>query len=298
MWRWIKGRFPPLERFNQMVWAIIGAGVVGIAGILLIAGLVSAISSLFDSHRRGLPVAMVEGDAADDASKQPAHYDICMPIDVRDSPYQLIRVVSDQFTVRKALARPRLDKYAPSSYEAAPMSNACSIYGSSKQTGVVNVIVRQAGDNSMKLLLKENAQIMELEYPAQPGRHDDDEDTSFPPVGTLYWEIAFADTNHDGVIDEQDDTGAYLSGADGTHMVRVTPEHSRVLDKTYNRSRKVLLLRILRDTNHDNTLDESDKPSLIEVDVAARKMTREVLDAQMLSGMMRQAEPRQGAQVK
>lgn len=52
------------------------------------------------------------------------------------------------------------------------------------------------------------------------------------------------------------------------------------------------MLRVLRDTNHDKALDDEDKASLIEVSVAKRKMTQEVLDPAMLAKMMREAEPK------
>ena len=297
MLRWILSKFSRVERFNQIVWAIIGAGIIAMVAILLIAGLVAVISSMISSGRGGLPVAMVEGNVPGNAQDEPgnkiSHYDICMPLAVRGSPYQLIRVVSDQFSVRKMAAKGRLNKMASDSYSEAPVYGACSIYGSSKQTGVVNVIIRHAVDNSMHLLFKENAVIRALDYPHPTDKKEYDESPdNFPPVGTLYWEIAFEDSNHDAVFDDKDDFGAYLSSPDGSRLVRITPEHSRVLEKYYDKERKLLLLRILRDTNNDKVLDETDKPSLIEVNVAERKMIREVLDAKMLAGMMRQAEPK------
>jgi len=293
MLRWILSKFSRVERFNQIVWAIIGAGIIAMVAVLLIAGLVAVISSLINSGRGGMPVAMVQGDAPDEPGIKTSHYDICMPLAVGGSPYQLIRVVSDQFAVRKTAAKGRFKKMASDSYSETPVYGACNIYGSSKQTGVVNVIVRHAADNSMHLLLKENAVIRALEYPHPTGKNEyDASQDKFPPVGTLYWEIAFEDSNNDAVFDDMDDFGAYLSSPDGSRLVRITPEHSRVLEKYYDRERKLLLLRILRDTNNDKVLDEADRPSLIEVNVAERKMTREVLDAQALAGMMRQVEPK------
>lgn len=294
MLRWVLSKFSRVERFNQIVWAIIGAGIIAMVAVLLIAGLVVVISSMINSGRGGMPVAMVQENAPDEPGNKPSHYDICMPLAVRGSPYQLIRVVSDQFLVRKTNARGKFKKMASDSYSEEPVYGACSIYGSSKQTGVVNVIVRHAVDNSMHLLLKENAVIKALDYPHPTDKNEYDESPdNFPPVGTLYWEIAFEDSNSDAVFDDEDDFGAYLSSPDGSRLVRITPEHSRVLEKSYDKERKLLLLRILRDTNNDKVLDEADKPSLIEVNVVERKMTREVLDAQTLAGMMRHAEPKQ-----
>lgn len=294
MLRWILSKFSRVERFNQIVWAIIGTGIIAMVVVLLIAGLVVTVSSIINSGRHGMPVAMVEGDAPADSGIKPSHYDICMPLAVRGSPYQLIRVVSDQFLIRKTTAKARLNKMASDSYSEEPVYGACNIYGNSKQTGVVNVIVRHTVDNSVHLLLKENAVIKALEYPHPTDKNEYDPSADkFPPVGSLYWEIAFEDTNSDAVFDDKDDFGAYLSSPDGSRLVRITPEYSRVLEKSYDKERKLLLLRILRDTNNDKVLNEADKPSLIEVNVVERKLIREVLDAQTLAEMMRHAEPKQ-----
>ena len=293
MLRWLRSRFSPVERFNQIVWAIIGAGIVGLAAVLLIGGLVAMISSMANRHGAGLPVAMVEGEATDEPGKKSAQYDICMPLEMRGSSYQLIKVVSDQFVIRNVKSRMKLAKMSGDSYYEAPVIDGCRIYGSSNQTGVVNVILRDPASNSMRLMLKENAQIRVMEYPQPLLKKKLGADAeNFPPDGAIYWEIAFEDTNKDGEFDEKDDVGTYLSDLDGSHMVRITPEDSRVLDRSYDKARNVLLLRILKDSNNDKTLDESDKPALIEVSVAARKITREVLDAQTLTKMLRQSEPK------
>lgn len=286
-------RFPGLERYNQIVWALIGSGIVAVVAVSILIGVVATLYSMFHSDRGGMEVAVIDGDAAQGSGRKSSLYDFCQPLAVHGSPYQLIRVVSDQLAVGKiaAVSKSRQDSF--SSYSESLDYGACGIYGSDRRMGTVNVIVRNADDNSMHLLLKENAVIQSVEYPQPPAKNEygkNEED--FPPAGTLYWEIAFEDGNNDGVIDEKDDLGAYLSDPDGSRLERITPAQSRVLEKSYDRKRNLLMMRILRDTNDDKVLDEKDKPSLIEVDVAKRKMIREVLDSKTLIGMMRQAEPK------
>lgn len=292
--RAILKRLPGVERYNQIVWAIIGSGVVAVVVFSITAGVAAMLYSAYTS-RTGMQVAVVEeGGGAPTGGHSGAHYDFCQPVAVYGSPYQLIRVVSDQLVVRQAaVVSESKRKAAYSSYASEPDYGSCRIHGSERQTGTVNVIVRHAGGDSMRLLLKENAIIQEMEYPQPPDDRDSsDGRVTFPPAGTLYWEIAFGDSNDDKVIDSKDDLGAYLSDADGNNMVRITPEQSRVLEKTYDSKRNMLMLRILRDTNHDKALDDEDKASLIEVSVAKRKMTQEVLDPAMLAKMMREAEPK------
>lgn len=286
----ILNRFPKLERYNQIIWGIIGSGVVAAVAVSILIGLVSMFYSMLHSRGGGMQVAMIEENGTPGSERKSVLYDFCQPLAVHGSSYQLIQVVSDQFAVNKVSDKSRVSKLAYESYSPAPAYGACHIYGSDLQSGTVNVIIRNVDTDSMKLLLKENAVIQSVEYPQPPTGREQEE--MFPPVGTLYWEMSVEDGNGDGVIDTKDDAGAFLSNLDGGKPERITPAPSRVLEKSYDGKRKLLTLRILRDTNQDKVLDEEDKPSLIEVNVAKRKMIREILDSKALTGMMQLAEPR------
>jgi hypothetical protein len=281
-------KLPKLERYNQIVWAVVGTGALLAVTVAVLAVAAMALYSLLKPDRGAVPVELVEGNAPD--APQTARYDFCQPVDVYGSPYQLIRVVSDRFVVRNKPATLRSRKYDSYSSEG-PYSPVCGIYGSARPAAIINVLVRHADSGAMHLLLKENAVIQTLDYPEPPARKTSP-DMSFPPRGALYWEISFEDSNGDNVIDERDDLGAYLSDPDGSHLARLSPAPSRVLEKTYDGKRQRLLLRIVRDTNNDKTLDDQDTPSLIEVNVAQRKIEREVLDSARLAEFMHQAEPK------
>ena len=282
-------KLPKLERYNQIVWAAVGTGVVIIAAVTLLAGLASTLYLLLKSDRDAMPVEVVED--GDGTRRQAALYDFCQPVAVYGAPYRLIRVVSDRLVVRNKAAVLRSRGYSSFSSEA-PSYETCGIYGSDHASAVVNVLVRHARNGAMHLLLKENAVIHTLEYPQSPSNEKyQDTESLFPPPGVLYWEIAFEDSNGDNVIDERDDLGAYLSGPDGRDLERISPTPSRVLEKTYDKKHNMLILRIVRDTNLDKSIDDQDTPSLIEVNVAQRTMSGEVLNAASLAEFMRQAEP-------
>lgn len=285
-------RFPGLERYNQIVLAIIGSGVIAAVAVSALIGLATLLYSMLHSDSGGMEVAVIDENTAQGAERKASLYDFCQPLAVYESPNQLIPVVSDQFAVRKIAAESRLSKMAYESYSPAPTYGACGIHGSDRRSGTVNVIIRNVDDNTVHLLLKENAVIRSMEYPQLPANEYGRSAEAFPPVGTLYWEIAFEDSNNDSVIDEKDDLGAYLSNPDGSQLERITPAQSRVLEKSYDRKRNLLTLRILQDTNSDKELNDADKPSLIEVNVTKRKMVREVLNSRTLTEMMQQAEPK------
>jgi len=222
-----------------------------------------------------------------------AQYDFCQPISVHGSPYQLIRVSSDKFVVRNiAVAEHKMKKelsssdvYSPSRFET------CGYNRKGNPSAVVNVLVRNANTGEMHLALDENAVIYTLEFPTKHIGDDSDSD-DFPPVGMLFWEMAYTDSSGDGVIDEDDDVGAYLSDADGHNLQRITPIPSRVLERTYDKKNNMLLLRILRDTNGDKKIDDKDNASLIESSLTTRTIVREILDKKTLTDLMLNAVPK------
>lgn len=285
-------KIPSLDGYNRVMFAVIGTGVVVMVTIGLVAAAVKVTGSLFGDSR-AMPVAAGNGAVGAD---EPARYDFCLPIQIPESAYQLIRVSSDRLVVHNATFAPKPEKKSYSGvYDYGESSReTCGFRGKDHPTAVVNVLVRNAETGAVHTALAENAVVYTLEYPMERGSDDIDE-KPFPPAGTLFWEIATADTSGDGVIDDDDDLGAYLSDADGRNLKRITPVPSRVLAKQYDKARNALLLNILRDTNGDGKLDDKDQDSLVESDVASRAMLREVLNQETLAGYMRQAEPRRQA---
>ena len=106
----------------------------------------------------------------------------------------------------------------------------------------------------------------------------------------------FTDGNQDWVIDEHDDAGAYLADIDGRNLRRITPANSRVLDKSYDKKRNVLTMRILKDAIGDGSLDAQYDHALIEASVSERKLLGEVLNKGLLREFMNPAEPRRKGQ--
>lgn len=281
---------PTLERYNQMIWAIVGTGLVAAAAAGLLAAAAYLIYIAIKDDPGAVTVDIVDRVGTAGAQPKPARYDFCQPLAVHDSPYQLIQVVSDRLVVRNVATK--LAQSAARGYASeAAIYNGCALHGSADPGAIVNVLVRHADTGEMRLALKENAVVRALEYPRPEQQHPGIWQ-AFPPKGVVYWEIAADDSNGDGVIDDADDIGAFLSDVSASNMVRITPRPSRVLEKTYDKKRNVLLIKILPDTNGDGRLGEDDTPTLIETSVTHRKMLREVLDNQALTKVLSAAEPK------
>lgn len=268
-----------LERYNQVVWAAIGSGTILLTLIAVVSFLVAALWP----DRSGVPVEVVAGDDGDGKGRTAVRHDFCLPIPVPGSPYQLIRVGVDRVVVKGRTVVAQLAS-SGDSYEAR-YTRGCGFYGSSDLETIGNVLVRNVETGAIRPLLAQSALIQAIEYPS--GKTTREERRDFPPAGTLYWEIAFADSNGDGRLDEGDDLGAYLSGPDGRELVRVTPAASRVLEKAYDERRGLLYLKVLREASGDRTLDAGDETALVEVHVARRAMLRTVVERAQLAELLR-----------
>lgn len=284
---------PTLARYNEMVWAVIGTGLLAAAAVGLIGAVAVLIYNATKDDAGTVKIDVIDHVEPSGAQPKAGRYDFCQPIAVHQSPYQLIQVVSDRLVVRNVTAR--VKQAASRDYSAeAGIYQACGLFGSAEPAAVVNVLIRHAETKEIRLALKENAVVRALEYP-QPDPLPAQAWNAFPPKGVLYWEIAADDGNRDGVVDDEDDVGAFLSDLDGNNMARITPTPSRVLEKTYDKQRNVLLLRILPDTNGDGRLSDDDRPALIESSVTHRKVMREVLDHKALSKVVSAAEPKRSS---
>jgi hypothetical protein len=271
-----------LERYNQIVWAAIGSGTILITLVAAVAFVVSVVSELL-SDRSGVPVEVVADGPGGEKARAAVRHDFCLPIPVPGSPYQLIRVGVDRVVVKDRAVVAHLA--SSDSYDERRYARGCGFYGSSDLETIGNVLVRNVETGVTRPLLAQSALIQAIEYPS--GRAEREERRDFPPPGTLYWEIAFADSNGDGRLDEGDDLGAYLSDPDGRNLKRVTPEASRVLEKVYDERRGLLYLKVLREASGDRTLDAADETALVEVHVARRAAVRTVLERSRLAELLR-----------
>jgi hypothetical protein len=276
-----------IERYNQLVWAVIGSGVLVIAAIAIVAFL----ASLWPAGQTGVPVEVVQDPAGPQAVAH-VQADPCLPIDIPGTPYQLIGVSVDRIVIGGNLLATRVEKgFASSdSYEA---SHAGCGYSHGGQTSVAGgVLIRDSRSGEVRALLPQGALIQQMEYPVLRKRsHPDELPDPFPPEGTLYWEIALADTNSDGVLNSEDDTGAYLSDIDGRNLVRVSPPRSRIMDKTYDAERKILTMKTIAVPGVDRSEDEREVVSIIEASVPQRRIVGTLLESQNWQQLLERAKP-------
>ncbi|MDH4276225.1 MAG: hypothetical protein OEW08_14425 [Gammaproteobacteria bacterium] len=260
-----------LERYNQILLAVFGTGAAVFLAVVAIVAVVSYIASQFGGQG-GVPIDIVDNDAAKSQKEATMRIDMCPPVILEGTPYQLIAVSVDRIVIER-----RVMKLAQSAYES--YADKQPNYGCYQSDGHLsvngNVLVRDTRNAEMRPLLSQNAVVQHMEYPT-PRQKDARE--AFPPRDILYWEITTNDTNGDGVLDKHDDTGAWLSNIDGTRLTRITPPNSRVEAKTYDPGRQKIYLKVLQDTDNNKTLDEKDGSALIVVDIAQKRIVKTIME--------------------
>lgn len=273
-----------LDRYNQIVWAIIGSGALLFAAI----GVIVALLAMFMSSQRGVPVEVVDDDSPQ-TQVADLRVDVCPPIHVDGTPYQLIAVAVDRIVIKNRPLLTKKGKGFVSSYSDEANLTGCEYQGTGSMAATGNILIRDTRTGAMRLLLAQNALVKHMEYPVRPVKPS--ERSVFPPPGVLYWEIGAGDSNGDDVLDEHDDVGAYLSNIDGTKLVRITPPGSRVVGKTYDENRRRLYLKIEQDTDGNKMLDNNDTSALIEVDMDRRQILGTILDASRWKERSRSLKP-------
>lgn len=274
-----------LQQYNQFVWAVLGTVALG---LLLCAAWAAAWHWHGYRAYGAMRIEAVEGASVRNISGDVSAH-AAMPVQVADSPYELIPVSVDRLVVSGKFFKVKRDWRGNRPYWGRhwgqPWHGAWH-HGWHEGWGgeagcdlplAGNVLIRDTRNGATHLLLPQPAVIYAMAYPGAHGAGGQAGD-AFPPNGTLYWEIGLADSNGDGELNKKDDVGAYLSDADGSHLVRVTPPGSHVVARAYDAARKVLTLKIETDTNGDKSLDHNDKTSLIEVSVPQRKMLGVIFD--------------------
>lgn len=273
-----------LDRYNQIVWAVIGSGAL----LFVAIGAIAALIAIFMSGQRGVPVEVVDDDSPQ-AQAADLRLDICPPIHVDGTPYQLIALAVDRIVIKNRTLLTKKGKGFVSSYSDEGNLTGCGYQSTGSMAATGNILIRDARTGAMRLLLAQNALVKHMEYPVRAVKPDGRR--VFPPPGVLYWEIGAGDTNGDGVLDDHDDVGAYLSNIDGTKLVRITPPGSRVVDKSYDENRRRLYLKIEQDTDGNKTLDDNDTSALVEVDMERRQMLGTILDASRWKEQLRNLKP-------
>ena len=262
-----------LERYNQIVFAVLATGAV--VGAVALAAFVFWVS-LERDIRAGVvvdPTARV-----DDAP--PQNLVFCPPIVESTGAYEYVAVGAVVAT--DASRDPSLlGSVARQSYYGELLTN-CNIGGYGGATRVFNVVVRDRATNEQRLLLAEPGLVVSVEVPTDKCAAGEGP----APCGLLLWRLRPADTNGDGAINNLDATVAYVSDLNARALQAVTPADATELASQWSAKNERWYFQIRRDANQDGRYSEEDGAEVLETDAAAPGMGRPIVDPQIAASLL------------
>ena len=243
-----------LDRYAQIITAVLGT--------LILIGIVLTVAVpvvMFVIHRlAGKQAAIHVEPRGGNRPAQPAAARLTYgsPILTDQSEYVMVPVRMEGATTSAGGAY--LKSYASRSYSG--VSKSAWIYSGYGGEPFHNLVFRHKQSGESHLLLDKPAVISRCYFPTErPGK-----DESHPPKFLLV-SISDTDTNHDGVIDEEDAAIGYMSDLAGRQMRQVTPPNTQLLDWEIDRTDHLIYLRVRGDTNHDGKFTDTDDEWIVQV---------------------------------
>jgi hypothetical protein len=210
------------DRLLKRVWLINGFLVL-VAAAAAVLGMSLALAS--ELRDRGDPAVRVhEGGGEGGARPRAIRFD--PPSRVRGSSTEVALIYHGQS-----------DQVA-----MAPVSGTSYASSRSGQGVLVNVVFIDSGKPAGRLLLDRPAYLEEVRFP-----HATDRSAADSLQTWISYEIALADTNGDGTLDDDDEASLYVSALDGTGFRRVTPDGLDVIHHWMRPDRRSILVMGLQE---------------------------------------------------
>ncbi len=247
-----------IERYAQIITAIVSTLV-----LLGLVVMVAVPTALYVVHRltgNRADIRIVPGGRERAGQTAAARLKYGSPILTDQSDYVMVPVWLEGATAAGAGAM--LKSYAFSSYAGSysGVSKSAWVYYGCSGRPFHNLVFRHKQTGESHLLLEKPAVISRCYFPYERSRDDEP-----PPPKFLLLGISDQDTNHDGVIDENDAIVGYMADLAGRHLQQVTPPQTQLLDWDIDRSRRVVYLRVRGDTDHDGKFTEKDEEWILQV---------------------------------
>lgn len=227
-----------IEKYNQIVWAIIGTAVL--IGVLLV--MVASPLSFFWGRQRQKGIKVEQFDQKETGRNPEEIVVYSNPIVMEDSEYIMIPVrLKDK---KSGFGKSRLSEYA--SYRGR--------YN--------NIIFYNKNNGQSHLLLNKKAIISSFYFPNKKEYEKDK-----PVLKFLLFGISENDTNGDGIINERDAVIVYLSDLAGKNLQQITPKNTQLIDWEIDENSDMIFLRIRKDSDNDGQFTERDSITVLKVNV-------------------------------
>jgi hypothetical protein len=186
--------------------------------------------------RGGDPGGLIVGDDLDKARKDSL---ALQGVDV-GNPYEVGN--SENFYMSVSVKTYEEPRYIGSKFESSDARYT-------SYTHSINLIFLDKNYKVMRKLLEQNASITQLEVPAFDFKYEESRiDTT---IRHITYQIAFEDSNEDGILNEEDDRDLYISNLDGSSLKKVSTGWDVEYSEFVHSGKKLLIYYTVRDKQRD-----------------------------------------------
>lgn len=259
-----------LTKISQKIWQVVGlaAGVLFLMGILaMIVGIGYTFFQYKAHHVGGLAV-----NPKDDNSKLKIAVEYGLPLPLEGSDFWVIPVTLERREQGKERDMAHRELESKSSYDGYGSSSYYPYWGP-----YYNLVFISKKTGELRSLLAKKGFIGGVYFPE---KRYDKRDTEIKPTFLLL-KIATADTNADGMINEEDASAGFIASIDGTKLTQVTPDNTQMKWWHYDAESKKLFMELIHDVNQDRKFNWDGPQTVVSVNVLDPKIGQDFVPVEI-----------------
>ena len=246
-----------LSKISQKIWQVVvlSVGILFLLGVLVtVVGIGFSVYQYKVRHVEGIAVGQRE-----DRGRLKVTVEYGLPLPLEELDFFIIPVTlekREQGQEREGV----LGEVSSYSYDKMGLS-----YPSYSYWGpYCNLVFIDKKTGESRTILAEKGFIKGVYFPEK--RYEDKKDAEIKPTFLLL-NIAVADTNGDGLINEQDASAGFVASLDGRKLTQITPDYTQMRWWAYDEGSKRLFVEIIQDVNRDKKFNWDDPKTVVSVNV-------------------------------
>jgi len=261
-----------LTKISGKLWEIVGfaAAILFLLGILAIfVGIGFGVYQYKTHHVNGVAV-----DPKEDKGKLKVTVEYGLPLSLEESDFFMIPVKLEK--KKQGQEREMLRSEVAGRSFSYDSKMSYSSY-SSHWGPYYNIVFINKKTGESRPLLANKGYIDGVYFPE---KKYDKKETEVKPTFLLL-NIATADTNDDGVINEKDASAGFIASIDGAKLTQITPDNTQMRGWFYDSDSQRLFVEIVRDANKDRKFNWDDPQTVVSVNVLDPKTGQEFIPGEI-----------------
>jgi hypothetical protein len=141
-----------------------------------------------------------------------------------------------------------------------------------------NILFIKKGGGETHFLFDKKVAITTFKYPSE-------QKTGTNDGPFLLFGVVEKDNNHDGKLTDEDAVRAYISDFSGKNLLPLNPEGTKFEKYDFDKEKNVAYVSYKTDGNNDLRFNAIDQSYLSEVDVSTGKVTRMIIDDEVIKNV-------------